>query len=308
MMTNQTSEFILLGLLDLKYSQIPLSLLILFVYVSTLVGNLLIISLVVSDSRLQTPMYFFLGNLSALDIFTSSVSSIHLLFDIFRRSWLILYSSCIAQVFFFFCFGVTEAFLLAVMSYDRYVAICHPLHYTTMINVHLCLRLAFGVWVIGSVCSSVHTICTLRLAFCGSTTIPGLFCELYQLIQLACSDTSLNNLLMYLHVVCFGIAAFLITFLSYVYVFKTILRIKVKDGKLKAFSTCSSHLTVVFIFYGTVIFNYVWPTKKGFLEVRIVSAVYAILTPFLNPAIYSLRNNEVKGAFCRALARVGFRP
>lgn len=307
-MANKSSDFLLLGLSDLQDCQVPLSLLILLVYLGTLVGNLLIITMAASDSHLQTPMYFFLGNLSALDILMSSVSSPPLLFDIFMRSWIILYSSCIAQVFLFLCFGVSEAFLLAVMSYDRYVAICHPLHYTSMISIDLCIQLSSSAWLIGSVLSAVHALCTLRLVFCDSTTIPGLFCELYQLIQLSCSDTYLNCLLLYVHVLSFGAFAFSVTFLSYIYVFRTILRIQMKAGRLKAFSTCSSHLTVVFIFYGTGLLNYLRPINKGFLDVRMSSAIYTILTPFLNPVIYSLRNNEIKGALSRALAKVGFRP
>ncbi|XP_077306014.1 olfactory receptor 1G1-like [Lithobates pipiens] len=307
-MGNQTSqsEFILLGFSDFTDSQTPVFLLLFLIYVPTLASNFLIISLLVSDSHLHTPMYFFLGNISLLDIFTASVSASHLYSSIFTGNRLILYSSCIAQVFFFTWFFVTEAFLLAVMSYDRYVAICHPLHYTTMISIHLCVQLASSVWIISALCSLVHTLCTLRLVFCGLTTIPGLFCELYQLIQLSCSDTYLNYFLLSFQAGVFGVSASAVTFISYVHVFQTILRIKLKDGRWKAFSTCSSHLTVVSIFYVTSIFNYFYVSTNTFPASRMLSVGYAFFTPFLNPLIYSLRNRELKSALHRTLVKTGF--
>ncbi|KAM5151657.1 olfactory receptor 1f45-like [Mantella aurantiaca] len=306
-MGNQTSqsEFILLGLSDLTYSQIPIFLLILLVYVATLAGNLLIVSLVVSDSHLQTPMYFLLGNLSVLDILNSSISTSHLSFDVFTGNRKILYTTCITQVFFFTWFVSTESFILDMMSYDRYVAICHPLHYTTMMSLHLCVQMAFFFWVFIFACSLLSTLCLLRLAFHDPTTIPGLFCELYQLIQLSCSDTSLNYSLLYSEAVILGVSGFFLTFLSYVYIFKTILKIKMKDGRWKAYSTCSSHLMVVFIFYGTALFNYFQPKTNDFLAGRLLSVFYTVITPLLNPIIYSLRNSDLKGALHKALSRMG---
>ncbi|KAM5151658.1 olfactory receptor 5B12-like [Mantella aurantiaca] len=306
-MKNKTSqpEFILLGLSDLTDSQIPIFLLILLVYVATLTGNLIILFLVVSDSHLQTPMYYFLGNLSALDIFDASISISHLSLDIFTGNRKLLYSTCITQVFFFTWFVGIESFILVMMSYDRYAAICHPLHYTTMISLHLCVWMAFTFWVFRFFCSSLHTLCTLRLAFPEPTTIPGLFCELYQLIQLSCSDTFLNYFILYFDAASFGVTGFFITFLSYVYIFKTILKIKMRDGRQKAYSTCSSHLTVVFIFYGSALFNYFLPESKDFLAGRLLSVFYTVITPLLNPIIYSLRNSDLKGAFQKALSRMG---
>ncbi|KAM5151611.1 olfactory receptor 1f45-like [Mantella aurantiaca] len=305
-MGNQSSqsEFVLLGLSDLSYSQIPVYLLILLVYVATLAGNFLIVSLVVSDSHLQTPMYFSLGNLSALDIFNSTISISHLSLDVFTGNRQILYSTCITQVFFFSWFLGTESFILDMMSYDRYVAICHPLHYTTMINIHLCVRVMFFLWFFNFAYSLLHTLCSLRLAFNDSTIIPGFFCELYQLIQLSCSDTFLNYLLVYLYCASFGIIGSFITFLSYVYIFKTIIKMNLKDGIWKTYSTCSSHLTVVFIFYGTAFFNYFHPKTKDFLAGRLLSIVYTVITPLLNPIIYSLRNSDLKGALQKALSRM----
>ncbi|XP_073490688.1 olfactory receptor 1f45-like [Aquarana catesbeiana] len=310
MMGNKTSqsEFILLGLSDLTDSQIPIYLLILFIYVSTLVGNLLIIFLVVSDSHLHTPMYFSLGNLSVLDNLNSSISTSHLSFDIFTGNRLISYPTCISQVFFFTWFGSTEFFILDMMSYDRYVAICHPLRYTTMINIRLCVQIAIFSWLFRFVCCLVHVFCALRLSFPDPTTIPGLFCELYQLLQLSCSDTYLNYLLLYFESVDIGVTSFFITFLSYVYIFKTILKIKLKDGRWKAYSTCSSHLTVVFIFYGTGLFNYFQFKTKNFLAGRLISVFYTVVTPLLNPIIYSLRNSDLKRALQKTLSRMSSMP
>ncbi|KAM5152653.1 olfactory receptor 5B12-like [Mantella aurantiaca] len=301
-------EFILLGLSDLSYSQIPVYLLILLLYVAALAGNLLIIFLVVSDSHLQTPMYFSLGNLSTLDIFNSSMSISHLSFDIFTGNRKILYSTCITQVLFSLCFLSTESFILDMMSYDRYVAIYHPLHYNTMMSIHVCVRLMFLFWVFSFTSSLLHTLCALRLSFADPTIIPGFFCELYQLIQQSCSDTSLNYLLIYVNAFGFGITNFFITFLSYVYIFKTILNIKMRDGRQKAYSTCSSHLTVVFIFYGTGFFNYFHPKTKNFLEGRLLSVFYTVVIPLLNPIIYSLRNSDLKEALQKALSRMGSMP
>ncbi|XP_077306011.1 olfactory receptor 7C1-like [Lithobates pipiens] len=309
-MGNQTSqpEFILLGLSDLTDSQIPVFLLILLIYLATLAGNLLIIFLVVSDFHLQTPMYFFLGNLSVLDIFNSSISISHFSFDIFTGNRLISYPTCIIQVFLFTWFASTESSILTAMSYDRYVAICHPLRYTTMINVHLCVQIASFFWVFRCVCCLAHALCALRLSFPEATTIPGLFCELYQLIQLSCSNTFLNYFILYFESVSIGITSFLITFLSYVYIFKTILKIKLVDGRRKAYSTCSSHLTVVFIFYGAGLFNYFQLKTKNFLVGRLVSVFYTVFTPLLNPIIYALRNSDLMGALQKILSRKGFKP
>ncbi|XP_040211680.1 olfactory receptor 1J2-like, partial [Rana temporaria] len=309
LMGNQTSqsELILLGLSDLRYSQIPVFLLIFLIYVATLAGNLLIISLVVSDSHLHTPMYFFLGNLSVLDIFNSSTSVLHVSFDIFTGNRLISYPTCISQVFFFSWFCSTECFILDIMSYDRYVAICHPLHYTSIMRLPLCVQVAFLFWVLSFACSLLHTLYALRLAFPDPTTIPSLFCELYQLFQLSSSDTFLNYFLIYFQAACFSVPGFLITSLSYVYIFKTILKITMKDGRRKAYSTCTSHLTVVFIFYGTVFFNYFQPKTTIFQAGRWLAVFYTVVTPLLNPIIYSLRNRDLIGALQKTLSRIDSR-
>ncbi|XP_073490862.1 olfactory receptor 5B12-like [Aquarana catesbeiana] len=310
-MGNQTSqsEFILLGLSDFTDSQIPVFLLILLIYVATLVGNVLIIFLVVSDSHLQTPMYFSLGNISVLDIFNSSIATSHLFFYAFTGNRQISYPTCITQVLLFTWFFSTEFFILNLMSYDRYVAICHPLHYTTMMSIRLCVQIAFFSWLLRFVCCFVHTLMALRLAFPDHTTIiPGLFCELFQLLQLSCSDTYLNYLLLYVDSTTFGVTSSFVTFLSYVYIFNTILKIKMKEGRRKAYSTCSSHLMVVSIFYGTGFFNYFDPKTKDSLAGRLVSLFYTVVTPLLNPIIYSLRNRDLKGALRKTLSRIASMP
>ncbi|XP_040211681.1 olfactory receptor 24-like [Rana temporaria] len=286
---------------DLRYSQIPVFLLI---YVATVVGNLLIISLVVSDSHLQTPMYFSLGNVSVLDISNSSISTSHLNFNIFTGNRLISYPTCISQVFFFTWFLSTESSILTVMSYDRYVAICHPLRYATIMSHELCVQVMFFSWFFRFVCSLLHMFLALILAFPDPSTIPGLFCELYQLIQLSYSDTFPNYLLIYVDAISIGATGFFITLLSYVYIFKTILKVKVKDGRRKVYSTCSSHLMVVFIFYGTAFFNYFHPKTKDFLVGRLLSVFYTVVTTLLNPIIYSLRNRDLKGALQKMISRL----
>ncbi|XP_077303097.1 olfactory receptor 1f45-like [Lithobates pipiens] len=311
MMGNQTSqsELILIGLSELKDSRIPLFLLILLIYVSTLVGNFLIIFLVVSDSNLHTPMYFSLGNLSVLDILTSSISTSHLSFDIFTGNRLISYPNCITQVLLFTWFSSTEFFILNLMSYDRYVAICHPFHYATMMSIRLCVQIAFFSWLFRLVCCFVHTFMALRLAFPDHTTIiPGLFCELFQLLRLSCSDTYPNYLLLYVDTVGVGVTSSFVPFLSYVYIFKTILKMKMKEGRWKAYSTCISHLMVVFIFYGTGFFNYFHSETKDSLAGRLVSLFYTVVTPLLNPIIYSLRNSDLKGALQKTLSRFASMP
>ncbi|DBA13600.1 TPA: hypothetical protein GDO54_018520 [Pyxicephalus adspersus] len=259
-MGNQTflPDFISLGLSDFKDICILISLLTLPIYVVTLARNRIIFILIASASHLQTPMYFFLGNFSVLDIVTSCISTSHCFSSIFPGKRLILYLSCIAQVFVFYWLATTMGLMLGLMSFKRYVAISYRLFYTTIISIQFCVQMALFSWAFNFVYSSF--------------------------------------------------IALSITFLSYVYIFKTILRIRLKDGRVKAFSTCSSHLTVVFIFYGTAFFNYFHPNTEEFPVGRLVSAVYTLLTPFLNPLIYSLRNNELKGAVRRALPRLTCRP
>ncbi|KAM4622311.1 olfactory receptor 1C1-like [Discoglossus pictus] len=196
-------------------------------------------------------MYFFLGNLASLDICCSSVIAPRILFDLHTESLRISKTACISQIFFFLSFISSEVFLLALMSCDRYVAICRPLHYMQIMQWKVCTNMAFGVWIIGIAYSMVHTLCILRLHFCGSNIIDSFFCDLPQLLKISCNDASINNMLIFLLGGLYTLTCFVITFFPYVNIFSTVLRIQAKNKRLKVFSTCTSHLTVVFIFYGT---------------------------------------------------------
>ncbi|KAM4652032.1 olfactory receptor 5AR1-like [Discoglossus pictus] len=301
-MENHTvfSEFILSGFSNHLNFQHQLFLLFLLIYLMTLISNLLILFLILTDFHLHTPMYFFLGNLASLDICCSSVTAPHILFDLHTQSLRISKTACISQIFFLIFFISSEFCLLAMMSCDRYVAICRPLHYMQIMQWKVCTNIAFGVWIIGLAYSMAHTLCTLRLNFCGSNVIHSFFCDLPQLIKISCTDVSINNMLIFLLGGLYTFTFFVITFFPYVDIFSTVLRIRDKNQRIKAFSTCISHLTVVFVFYGTGVFNYFCP-RTSLLENTLVSVCYTLMSPLLNPLIYSLRNQEIKAALRRTL-------
>ncbi|OCT83296.1 olfactory receptor 1G1 [Xenopus laevis] len=306
---NQTilSDFILLGLSDLPNAQHSLFLLLLLIYLMTLTGNLLILLIIFLDSHLHTPMYFFLANLASLDICYSQVTLPKLLLDFFIKKQTISIASCIAQIFFLHFSISSELFLLAVMSYDRYIAICHPLHYIKLMQKNICTQLACLVWLCGFLYSLVQILCTLRLSFCRQNFINNLFCDLPQLLQLSCTETLTNILVILIFGGILGFCALGVTFFPYVYIFKTVQKIKTKQGKTKAFSTCTSHLSVVFTIYAALIFTYFRPTTdKHFEYDKLVSVLYAVITPLLNPIIYSLRNNDLKRALSRVLHKSSF--
>ncbi|KAM4608092.1 olfactory receptor 5V1-like [Discoglossus pictus] len=247
-------------------------------------------------------MYFFLGNLACLDICCSSVTAPRLLFDLHDQKRMISRLDCITQVYFFTFLATSEIFLLAVMSCDRYIAICPPLHYMQIMHWKVCVQLASGVWAFGVVSSLVHTLCTLRLAFCGSNTIHNFLCDLPQLLQLSCTDIFMNIVVKFLLGGLTVIVCLVMTIVPYISIFSTVLKIQVQNTRHKAFSTCASHLTVVFIFYSAITFNYFRPNPTyHFTEDRLASIFYAIITSFLNPLIYSLRNKELREALSRAL-------
>ncbi|KAG8433117.1 hypothetical protein GDO86_017416 [Hymenochirus boettgeri] len=306
-MENQTTWYILLlsGLSDLPSLQIPLLLVFLLVYLMTLFGNLLILFLVSTDSHLQTPMYFFLGTLACLDMSSSSVTVPRMLFDLYRESKIISLQACITQIYFFLFFAMSEVFLLAVMSFDRYIAICHPLHYIQIMHWKICVLMVSGVLISGMVCSLAHTISLLKLTFCGLNTLQSFFCDLPKLLQVSCSDIFVNKILILFFAIFLGILVLFMNVYPYVIILKTIIKIQSKHMRYKAFSTCSSHLTVIFIFYVTGFFNYLeTKTNHHFADSsRMSSVFYAVLTPLLNPIIYSLRNQELKTSFKRVLKR-----
>ncbi|KAG8433631.1 hypothetical protein GDO86_017818 [Hymenochirus boettgeri] len=303
-MENQTELYtlVLSGLSDLPSLQLPLFLVFLLVYLMTLTGNLLIVLLICTDSHLQTPMYFFLGTLACLDMGFSSVTTPRMLLDFHNQKRLISIQACITQIYFFLLFAMSELSLLAVMSYDRYVAICHPLHYTQIMHWKTCVLLVLGGFMISVVNSLVHVLLLLRLSFCRLNSLQSFFCDLPQLLLVSCSDTFINVLLILILAIFLGGGIFSLTFCPYIIILNTIMKMQSKAMRSKAFSTCSSHLTVVFIFYVTVFFSYFHPISKDNSAVdKVASVFYAVLTPLVNPLIYSLRNEIMKISLKRAV-------
>lgn len=306
-MENQTMVNILFltELSDIPSLQLLLFLMFLLVYLMTLIGNLIILSLVVTDSSLKTPMYFFLGTLACLDMSYSSVTTPRMIFDLFTGRKIISVKACITQVYFFLFFSVSEVFLLAVMSYDRYVAICRPLYYMQIMSWKVCAQFVSCVLVSSAVYSFVHIYFLAKLSFCIPNILQSFFCDLPLLLQISCSDTFINVLLILLFGMLFGGGFLVATFSPYTIILATVLKIPSENMRSKALSTCSSHLTVVFIFYGSLFFNYLRPNAKyRFREDKVASVFYAILTPFLNPLLYSLRNQQLKTSLRRTLRKL----
>ncbi|KAE8578452.1 hypothetical protein XENTR_v10023559 [Xenopus tropicalis] len=306
-MENQTIEYTLAltGLSDLPSLQVPLFLVFLLIYLFTLTVNLLIFLLIFTDSHLHTPMYFFLGTLACLDMSYSSVTVPRMLFDLLTQKRVIAVRDCITQFYFFLFFAVSEISVLAVMSYDRYIAICRPLHYMQIMNQKACVQLVSIMLVLSALYPLLHTLVLTKLSFCKSDALQSFFCDIPQLLQVSCSDTFINVLLIFLFGILLGAVFLGVTFYPYISIIMTVLKIPSKNMRSKAFSTCSSHLTVVFIFYTTIFFNYFSPNAKyHVIEDKVSSVFYATLTPCLNPVIYSLRNQELKTSLRRALHRL----
>ncbi|XP_072494247.1 olfactory receptor 13D1-like [Notamacropus eugenii] len=295
---NQTVvlEFILLGLSKHHNVEIVLFVLCLGIYLIILLGNSSLIVLSILDSNLHTPMYFFLSNLSFMDIFgTSSFVPLMLVnFLSVRKS--ISFPGCALQMYLTLALGTTESVLLVMMAYDRYVAICNPLRYTIIMNMRVCVQLAAVSWIVGSVNSLLQTILTLRLSFCGNNVIDHFFCEILAVLKLACVDISLNAFVMMGALVLVTLTPVLLIFISYMFILATILRVNSAEGRKKAFSTCSAHLAVVVIFFGTILFMYSTPKAKDPDSDKLIALFYGAVTSMLNPIIYSLRNKEVKAA------------
>ncbi|XP_012668608.1 olfactory receptor 1002-like [Otolemur garnettii] len=303
---NQTSvtEFVFVGLTNRFQHQVLLFLVFLFVYLVTLLGNLGMITLIWMDSRLHTPMYFFLCHLSFVDVCSSSVIGPKMLTDIFMEKKVISFFGCVAQIWLFGHFVVTECFLLAAMAYDRYVAICKPLLYTLVMSQQVCVQLVVGPYALGLISTLTHTTFTFQLPYCGPNIINHFFCDLLPVLSLACADTYVNKLLIFILAGALGVLSGVILLVSYIYIVVAILRIRSADGRHKAFSTCSSHVTAVSILYGTLFFIYVRPGSSFSLDInKVVSLFYTAVIPMLNPLIYSLRNKEVKDSFRRKIKR-----
>ncbi|XP_025845605.1 olfactory receptor 7A17-like [Vulpes vulpes] len=297
----QIPEFLLLGLSEESELQPLLFALFLSMYLITVFGNLLIILAVTSDPHLHTPMYFFLANLSFVDICSISTTVPKMLQNIQTQSKVITYAGCVTQIYFFLLFAGWDDFLLAVMAYDRFVAICHPLHYTVIINSQLCVLLVLVSWIISVLHSLLESLMVLQLSFCREVEISHFFCEINQVVRLACSSTFLNDMLMYLAAVLLAGGPLAGIIYSYFKIVSAILRISSAQGKYKAFSTCTSHLSVVFLFYCTVLGVYLSSAvPQSSHSSAVASVMYTVVTPMLNPFIYSLRNRDIK----RALKRI----
>ncbi|XP_015359365.1 olfactory receptor 7D4-like [Marmota marmota marmota] len=296
---NQTlaAEFLLLGLSEDPGLQPVLFGLFLTMYLVTVLGNLLIILAIISDSHLHTPMYFFLSNLSLADICSTSTLVPKMLVNIQTESKAISYAGCLTQLCFFVVFIGMDNLLLAVMAYDRYVAICHPLHYMVIMNPRLCVLLVLICLLISTVGALVHALMLLRLSFCKHLEIPHFFCDLTEILKVACSNTLINNIVVYLSTMLLGIGPVSGIIFSYVQIVSSILRIPSTGGRYKAFSTCGSHLSVVSLFYGTALGVYLSSAVTDSpRKATVASVMYALVTPMLNPFIYSLRNKDMKGA------------
>ncbi|XP_011835998.1 PREDICTED: putative olfactory receptor 7A2 [Mandrillus leucophaeus] len=291
------SEFLLLGFSEKQELQPFLFGLFLSMHLVTVLGNLLIILATVSDSHLHTPMYFFLSNLSFVDICFASTTVPKMLVNIQTQSKVITYAGCITQMCFFVLFIVLDSLLLTVMAYDRFVAICHPLHYTVIMNPQLCGLLILMSWITSVLNSMLQSLMTLQLSFCADLEIPHFFCELNEMIHLACSDTFVNNMVMYFAAVLLDGGPLIGILYSYCRIVSSIRAISSTQGKYKAFSTCASHLLVVSIFYGTGLGVYLSSTMtQNSHSTTVASVMYTVVTPMLNPFIYSLRNKDIKGA------------
>ncbi|ELW65906.1 olfactory receptor 1S1 [Tupaia chinensis] len=308
---NQTtiSKFILLGLSDQAEQQKLLFVLFLGMYLVTVVGNGLIILAISLDTHLHTPMYLFLANLSFADISSISTSVPKMLMNIQTNSQSITYESCITQMYFSIVFVVIDNFLLGVMAYDRFVAICHPLNYMTIMKPRLCILLTVIPWVLSNIVALTHTLLLIQLLFCDKNTLQHFFCDLAPLLKLSCSDTMINELMLFilgLSVITFPFALILF---SYICIVRAVLRISSKEGKWKAFSTCGSHLTVVLLFYGTIVGVYFIPSSTHPDNTDKIGAVlFTVVTPMMNPFIYSLKNKDMKGALRKLINRKVFYP
>ncbi|XP_027717122.1 olfactory receptor 5B12-like [Vombatus ursinus] len=306
-MENRTemNEFILVGLTDAPELQVPLFIMFTIIYLITSVGNLGMAVLIFCDSNLHTPMYFFLSNLSLVDFSCSTAITPKVMAGFLMGDKVISYNACATQFFIFVASSTVENFLLAAMAYDRHAAVCKPLHYTTTMTSNVCVGLAIGSYVCGFLNASIHTRDTFSFDFCSSNVIHHFFCDFPALVALSCSETRISELIVFF-VVGFNIFfAIIVILISYLFIFIAILRIRSAEGRQKAFSTCTSHITAVSIFYGTVIFMYLQPSSNHSMDTdKIASVFYTMIIPMLNPLVYGLRNKEVKKGFVKFSERI----
>uniref|UniRef100_A0A8D0BE38 Olfactory receptor n=1 Tax=Salvator merianae TaxID=96440 RepID=A0A8D0BE38_SALMN len=304
---NQTtvSEFILLSISSRQDWNIVLFIIFLIMYIITVLGNITILLAITLNNHLfHTPMYFLLSNLSLVDICFTTTTVPKILAGTLSGIRKISFSGCMTQMYFFIAFGITDSFLLASMALDRYVAICRPLHYATVMSSQICLILVAASWLVSHLHSLLHTLLMSRLSFCASNLVPHFFCDVFPLLKLSCSNTVLNTLIVHTEGVLIVNGALLFIALSYTRILMSVLRIPSVKGKQKAFSTCGSHLTVVALFYGTVIWVYFQPSSNFSAQKDTLATVmYTIVTPMLNPFIYTLRNEKMKEALKKLFSR-----
>ncbi|XP_065800823.1 olfactory receptor 5B12-like [Muntiacus reevesi] len=305
-MKNSTvvTEFILAGITDDPQLQLPLFLVFTLIYLLTLTGNLGVVTLILLDSRLHTPMYFFLSHLSLMDFGYSTAVTPKVMAGFLTGDEVISYNACATQFFFFAVFLAVDTLLLASMAHDRHAAVCKPLHYTTIMTPRVCARMVAGCYALGLLVASMHTWNAFSLSFCGSNVIDHFFCDATPVLALSCSDSNRSEMVFFVLVsvnITFTITVILV---SYLFILVTILRVRSSEGRQKAFSTCASHLTSVSVFYGAGAFMYLQPGSRHSMGAdKMASVLYAVVVPALNPPVYSLRNREVKGALKKAVGK-----
>ncbi|NWJ03547.1 O1020 protein, partial [Crypturellus undulatus] len=297
------SEFILKGFTDSPQLEVLLFVLLLFIYVASLVGNLTIITLIRIEPRLHIPMYFFLCNLSFVDITYSSVIAPQTMVNLLAEKKVISFAGCVTQ-FFLHSFSINaEVLLLAVMAYDRFMSVCEPLRYVVLISRKLCIQLVSASYLCSCINAVAHTAALFSLSFCGPNVIEHFFCDILPLQKLSCSDTRFAHMVHVVFSAVAGLSTVLVILISYLYIIISILRIHCSRGRWKTFSTCASHLSAVTLFYGTLFFIYLRPTSSSSdNQYKVVSVFYTLIVPMVNPLIYSLRNKEIKDALSRTIA------
>ncbi|XP_052045565.1 olfactory receptor 145-like [Apodemus sylvaticus] len=301
------TEFILMGLTNQPDLQIPLFLLFLMTYMTTTLGNLALILLIVLNSHLHTPMYFFLFNLSWVDLCYCSVVTPKMLMNFLLKKNVISYEGCMTQYYFFCFFIISECYVLTAMAYDRYVAVCNPLMYNIVMSPKVCSYLMLASYLMGFCDGMIHTGCVLRLTFCDGNTINHYFCDLLPLLELSCTSTYVNEIELFIVGGKNIIVPTLIIFTSYGFILSSIFKISSTEGRSKAFSTCSSHIIAISLFFGSCTYMYLKPSSSGSLEQGKISSVfYNIVVPMMNPLIYSLRNKDVKIALKKTLTKRKF--
>ncbi|XP_043338655.1 olfactory receptor 5B12-like isoform X2 [Cervus canadensis] len=302
--STEVTEFILAGITDDPQLQIPLFLVFTLIYLLTLVGNLGVVTLILLDSRLHTPMYLLLSHLSLMDFGYSTAVTPKVMAGFLMEDKVISYNACAAQFFFFVDFLVVETFLLSSMAYDRHAAVCKPLHYTTIMTPRVCAWMVVGCYVFGFLEASMHTWNAFSLSFCRSNVIDHFFCDVTPVLALSCSDSNRSEMVFFILAGFNIICTVLVILVSYLFIFVTILRVRSSEGHQKAFSTCGSHLTAISIFYGAGAFMYLQPGSRHSMDTdKMASVFYAVVIPMLNPLIYSLRNREVKSALTKAVGK-----